>query len=77
MVLHDALALAGTGLAIGLFVAIVLACALRSFLYRVSPIDPASYAIAPALFLLTAFVAAYFPSRRATRVDPVIALRQE
>jgi ABC-type lipoprotein release transport system permease subunit len=45
--------------------------------HRVSPLDPVSYAIAPLIFVATGCVAAYLPGRRATRVDPVIALRHD
>jgi putative ABC transport system permease protein len=77
MVMRQAMALAGAGLAIGLVTAGVVASVLRTQLYRVSPFDPVSYAIAPLIFVFTGCLAAYLPSRRATRVDPLVALRHE
>jgi hypothetical protein len=46
-------------------------------LYHVSPLDPASYVIAPIVFLLSGLAAAYSPSRQATCVDPVVVLRHD
>jgi putative ABC transport system permease protein len=77
LIARQAFTLAGTGLMIGLATAAVLARLLRNQLYQVSPLDPLSYMIAPIVFLCVGFVAAYVPSRRATRVDPVVALRTE
>ena len=77
LVVRQAMLLAGSGLAIGLASAAALACLLRTQLYTVSPLDPVSYAIAPFVFLATGALAAYLPSRRATRVDPLVALRHE
>jgi putative ABC transport system permease protein len=76
-VVRQAMLLAGSGLAIGLASAAALAYLLRTQLYNVSPLDPVSYAIAPCVFLATGALAAYLPSRRATRVDPLVALRHE
>jgi putative ABC transport system permease protein len=50
---------------------------LGSMLYGVTPLDPATLVIAPAALVLAAGLAAVAPARRATRVDPVIALRRE
>jgi len=77
MVMRHAMALAASGLAIGVVAAAALAYLLRTQLYQVSPLDPVSYAIAPVIFLLTGALAAYLPGRRATRVDPLVALRHE
>ena len=77
MVLRHAMTLAAVGLAIGTVGAVVLAYAWRTDLYRVSPFDPVSYVIAPLVFIGAGALAAYLPSRRATRVDPVVALREE
>ena len=77
MVMRQAMGLAGRGLVLGLMAATVLAFLLRTRLYNVSPLDPVSYVVAPAVFLLSGGVAAYLPSRRATRVDPMVALRHE
>jgi len=77
MVMRHAMTLAASGLAIGVVAAAALAYLLRTQLYQVSPLDPVSYAIAPVIFLLTGALASYLPGRRATRVDPLVALRHE
>jgi putative ABC transport system permease protein len=77
MILQQAMTLAGAGLAIGLVSAAALAYLLRTQLYNVSPLDPVSYIVAPAVFVLSGWLAAAIPSRRATRVDPLVALRHE
>jgi len=77
MVVSQALRLAGAGLALGLAGAAVVGFLIRTELYQVSPIDPVTFVVAPAVFLLTAIASAILPTRRATRVDPLIALRHE
>jgi ABC-type antimicrobial peptide transport system permease subunit len=65
------------GLLAGMAGAIVLASALRSFLYGVGALDPAVIAGVAALLLSVVFVANYVPARRATRTDPLEALRHD
>jgi predicted permease len=77
MVLREGLQLTGTGLAIGLVLSAGVALLLRSLLYRVSPFDPVTFVVAPAVLATAAFVACWLPARRATRVVPVQALRNE
>jgi putative ABC transport system permease protein len=77
MVVRQGMTLAAVGLAIGLAAALALTRLLQAQLYRVSPVDPAAYGIAIVLLLGAAGVAAWLPARRATRVDPAIALRSE
>lgn len=77
MVLHDALATVVVGIAAGLTAAWYLSRLLQNWLYGVTPHDPAILAAVTALFLAVGALAAYVPSRRATRVDPVVALRTD
>jgi putative ABC transport system permease protein len=69
--------LALIGLAIGLGASLALRRALQTVLFGVSPHDPATFAAVSLLLLSVAAAAAYIPARRATRVDPAIALRAE
>ncbi len=77
MILRQGMTLAGIGLSIGILVAFALARLLKTQLYSVTPSDPATYTTVPILLILVAAFAAFLPSVRATRVDPVITLRQE
>jgi predicted permease len=77
MVLRQALVLGGAGLALGLAGAFVATRSLETLLYAVSPADPVTLAAVAGLLLATTLVAGYLPARRATRVDPVVALRAE
>jgi predicted permease len=77
MVLRDGLALTAIGLGIGLAGALAAARVLRGQLFEVSPVDPAVYALIVVVLVVTALVASWAPARRATRVDPVTALREE
>jgi putative ABC transport system permease protein len=65
------------GLAIGLLVSLGLSRVIASQLWGVSPYDPATLASVAAVLLITGLVACWVPARRATRVDPLIALRYE
>jgi putative ABC transport system permease protein len=77
LVIRDAAWLAGIGMATGIVGAIALHQAMASVLFGVQPTDPRTIAIAAIGLLSVAFLACYIPARRATRVDPMIALRHE
>ncbi|MFC5864708.1 ABC transporter permease [Acidicapsa dinghuensis] len=66
-----------TGIGAGLVLAVGASYLLRTLLYGLSALDVISFAGMSMLFLLIAMVAAYFPSRTATLVDPIVALRYE
>jgi len=65
------------GIAIGLIGATWLMGAMKSLLFGVSPNDPPTFVIVSALLLAVAAAATYIPACRATRVDPIVALRYE
>jgi ABC-type antimicrobial peptide transport system permease subunit len=75
MIMRQGLFLAGIGIAVGLGAALMLTRVLESVLYRTGSRDVATFILAPLLFLGVAALASYLPARRATRVDPVEALR--
>jgi putative ABC transport system permease protein len=77
MVLKQGLLLGGVGLALGLGGAVLLARSLGSLLFGVKPSDPLSYAVVAVTLLGVALLASYLPARRATRIDPMVALRYE
>jgi predicted permease len=74
---RQGLTLGVTGVVIGLLGAIALARWMSSLLFGVSPFDPVTYATAAAALVAASGLASYLPSRRATTVDPVAALRAE
>ena len=75
MVVRHGMAMAGIGVAVGLAAAFGLTRVLASLLYGVKPADPLTFSIVAASLTAVALLAAWIPARRATRVDPVIALR--
>lgn len=77
LVLRQGLWLAGVGVAAGFAGALAAAHSLRSFLYGIQPLDPLTFAVVGGVLVLVALLACWLPARRATRVDPVVALRVE
>ena len=77
LVLSEGMKLAGVGIVLGLFGAFAFSRLLRSVLFGVEPTDPGTFAVIPVLLILVALLACWLPARRATRVDPVVALRCE
>jgi len=77
LVLRQGMSLAALGALLGLGSALLLARTAANLLYGVSATDPITYAAITVLLLLVAMLACYIPARRATRIDPVVALRFE
>ena len=77
LVLGQGAVLVGIGLTAGLLGALVASRALRSVLYNVAPLDPAALISALLTLSLVALIACFLPARRASRVDPIEALRAE
>ena len=77
MVLRDVLVLTLIGLAVGIPLAIVASRYVRSLLYGIEPHDPLAIGIALAALIVCSLTAGVFPARRASRIDPMIAVRHE
>ena len=77
MILRHGLAIVIAGLAAGLLGAIALTRALTSLLYGVKPTDPLTFGIVSGVLVLVSLLACAVPALRASRVDPLIALRYE
>jgi predicted permease len=77
MVLRQVVVLAVLGLAIGLPIAYAASHLVESFLYGMKPDDPMAVGIAVGILLGAAVLAGYAPARRASRIDPMVALRHE
>jgi len=65
------------GVAIGIVAALLLSRSLTKMLFAVTARDPATFAAVAVLLSAVALLASYLPARRATRVDPIVALRAE
>jgi len=76
-VVGQGLVLAAIGSALGLFIAFFFTRLLAGFLYGVSPFDPKTFLGVPVLLIAIAALACWVPARRATKIDPIVALRAE
>jgi ABC-type antimicrobial peptide transport system permease subunit len=77
LILREALLLVVIGVAIGVPAVLYLGRFASTLLFELSPKDPASLVLASTVLLVVALLAAYLPARRATKVDPLVALRDE
>jgi len=77
MVLGQGMKLAGVGAVAGLVVSLAMSRFLRGELFHVSAVDPLTFAMMAGALIAAALLASYIPARRATRVDPMVALRYE
>jgi ABC-type antimicrobial peptide transport system permease subunit len=77
MILKQGLWKAGIGVVIGLVGALLLSRGMTSLLFEVKHTDPAVHAIVALVLIAVALMASYLPARRAARIDPLVALREE
>jgi putative ABC transport system permease protein len=77
LIVRQAMLLVAAGVAAGTGLALLLSRTISRMLFSVTPTDPATFASVAALLALVALCASYLPARRATRVDPIVALRSE
>jgi putative ABC transport system permease protein len=77
MVIWRGMSLALIGVALGLAAALVLTRVMKILLFEVSATDPATFAFIALLLVGIALIASYIPARRATKVDPLLAIRRE
>ncbi len=77
LILRQGLWKGGFGVALGLAGAWLLSSSMTTLLFNVQPTDPAVYAVVSLVLIAVAVLASYLPARRASRIDPLIALREE
>jgi putative ABC transport system permease protein len=77
MVLGQGMRVAIFGILAGVGIAFFLTRLLKTLLFEVSTTDPVTFALVGSLLSIVALIACYVPSRRATRVDPMVALKEE
>jgi macrolide transport system ATP-binding/permease protein len=77
MILGQVFALAAIGLAIGIPAALAASKLVASFLFGIKPNDPFAITVAAVILFAAAILAGYAPARRASRIDPMVALRHE
>jgi ABC-type antimicrobial peptide transport system permease subunit len=77
MVMREVLLLIALGVGVGLAAAMATTRLVGALLFRLSPTDPLTIALATLLMIVVAALAGYLPARRASRIDPMVALRYE
>ena len=77
LIIRQSLTLTITGSLIGIWAASGVTRLMRRFLFETSPADPLTYALVPLLFAALSIIAAWLPARRASRVEPMEALRND
>ena len=77
LVVGHGMKIAATGLGAGILGALAATRAMAALLFEVRPSDPLTYGVIAALLTMAALAACYLPARRATAIDPLIALRHE
>jgi ABC-type antimicrobial peptide transport system permease subunit len=77
LILAQGVRLTLLGVAIGLGAALALTRWMETLLFEVRPTDPLTFAVTAAVLALVALIACYFPARRATKFDPMVAMRRE
>ena len=77
MFVRQGLSLTATGIVLGIGIAVVLTHVMSAFLFGVGPVDPVTYAVVSGVLAAVALLATYLPARRASRVNPIIALRAD
>jgi ABC-type antimicrobial peptide transport system permease subunit len=77
LILGQGLWLAGIGLAIGLVVSIAVTRLMSALLFGVSPRDPATLLVVSILLVAVSLAASFLPAYRATKIDPILAIRHE
>ena len=77
LVMRETLLLVGIGIVIGLGVALAVSRFISSLLYGLTPTDPLTMLLASLILISVAIIAGFMPARRASKVDPLVALRHE
>jgi ABC-type antimicrobial peptide transport system permease subunit len=77
MVLREGLTLVGAGLLIGILGSVAFARVLKSYLYSTTPTEPLAFAVVATAFIIAGLLACVGPAWRATRMDPMLALRAD